>query len=249
MVGIFGEWGAGKSKLLSLIQTEAIKYSDERIENHKKYNGYAPLAVQVFFQPWKYEHKEHLLVPMLLHILVALEETLKKAKTLDDKLIGTVHKGVDAAVAGIGGLLGAAKKVLGVADPSSAAALATAEALAGKLPKERRKIAQANQYSFKDDGRAYYDMHRILAKITRPGKYPEVAGNNFQDKDFAVNFVLFIDDLDRCLPEKAVTTLELIKTIFNLESFAFVLALDEEVVERGIGHRYRDYALAIDPAR
>ena len=45
------------------------------------------------------------------------------------------------------------------------------------------------------------------------------------------------------MPEKAVETLELIKTIFNAESFAFVLALDEEVVERGIGHRYKDYTL------
>ncbi len=59
-----------------------------------------------------------------------------------------------------------------------------------------------------------------------------------------LNFVIFIDDLDRGLPEKAVETLELIKTVFNLESFAFVLALDEEVVERGIGHRYAAYTLA-----
>jgi predicted KAP-like P-loop ATPase len=58
-----------------------------------------------------------------------------------------------------------------------------------------------------------------------------------------INFVVFIDDLDRCLPEKAVQTLELIKTVFNVESFAFVLALDDEVIERGIGHCYKDYEL------
>jgi formylglycine-generating enzyme required for sulfatase activity len=45
------------------------------------------------------------------------------------------------------------------------------------------------------------------------------------------------------LPEKAVQTLEMIKTIFNVDSFAFVLALDDEVIERGIAHRYKDYAL------
>ena len=37
--------------------------------------------------------------------------------------------------------------------------------------------------------------------------------------------------------------LELIKTMFNVESFAFVLALDDEVIERGIGHRYKEYQL------
>ena len=80
--------------------------------------------------------------------------------------------------------------------------------------------------------------------MTRPGKYAEVTGGAYQDKDFGCNFVIFIDDLDRCLPEKAVEALELIKTVFNLESFAFVLALDEEVIERGIGHRYMAYNLA-----
>ncbi len=54
--------------------------------------------------------------------------------------------------------------------------------------------------------------------------------------------MVFVDDLDRCLPEKSVAVLELIKTVFNVESFAFVLALDDEVIERGIGHRYEDYS-------
>ena len=38
--------------------------------------------------------------------------------------------------------------------------------------------------------------------------------------------------------------LELIKTLVNVESFAFVLALDDEVIERGFSHRYQAYQLA-----
>ena len=45
------------------------------------------------------------------------------------------------------------------------------------------------------------------------------------------------------LPDKAVEALEAIKLFLEVEGCAFVLALDEEVVERGIAHRYRDYAL------
>jgi formylglycine-generating enzyme required for sulfatase activity len=89
-----------------------------------------------------------------------------------------------------------------------------------------------------------------MQAMTRPkfdAKRLAAAGFNIADGiefDLRINFVVFVDDLDRCLPEKAVETLELIKTMFNIESFAFVLALDDEVIERGIGHRYQAYHLA-----
>lgn len=241
VVGIFGEWGSGKSKLLSMVMQRAVAERDERISVHT-HDGYAPLTIPVFFQPWKYEHEKHLLVPMLLHIVLALEDCLRRAKTLDDALVGTVRRGIDGALQQIGGVVKATKTVLGVVEPGSAAALGTAQALADTIkPGTPRK--QVRDFTWREDGRAYYELHDILRKVTRPGKYAEVTGGAYQDKDFGCSFVIFIDDLDRCLPEKAVEALELIKTVFNLESFAFVLALDEEVVERGIGHRYKDYAL------
>lgn len=243
VVGLFGEWGAGKSKLLALVQALAIEHSKETIAQHLRQN-YAPITVPVFFQPWKYEHEEHLLVPMLLLILMALEESLKLAQTFDDKLIGKVRGGIEASIRSMGALVKTAKDAVSLVEPSSGLLMKIAEILADLLPKKSKSAQKARDFVAKGEGRDYYEIHRILGKVTRPGKYPEVAGNQFQDKDFGVNFVVFIDDLDRCLPEKAVGALELIKTIFNLESFAFVLALDEEVVERGIGHRYRDYALA-----
>jgi len=56
-----------------------------------------------------------------------------------------------------------------------------------------------------------------------------------------LNLLFLIDDLDRCLPEKAVRMLESIKLFLDIQGCAFVLALDDEVVERGIAWRYRDY--------
>lgn len=59
-----------------------------------------------------------------------------------------------------------------------------------------------------------------------------------------LNLLFLIDDLDRCLPEKAVEMLEAIKLFLEVEGCAFVLGIDDEVVDRGILHRYRDYNLA-----
>jgi len=38
--------------------------------------------------------------------------------------------------------------------------------------------------------------------------------------------VIFIDDLDRCLPEVALQVLEALKLYFNIDGVAFVLGID-----------------------
>ncbi len=46
--------------------------------------------------------------------------------------------------------------------------------------------------------------------------------------------VLIIDELDRCRPDYAVKTLEVIKHFFNIEGLVFVLAIDEEQLENSV---------------
>lgn len=255
VVGIFGEWGAGKSKLLSLVQRLAEKRRDEQAQAHKLDDKFH-LTVPVFFQPWKYEHEKHLLVPLLLHIQAELQRCIEAATPASTSLEATgksagnfVVKHTGAVVKAFEGVYSAARTAYQLADPaSSAVLLPLAGILASMLGGKDAGASSKEMAAFRMDessGRSYYEMHDIFKAITRPTperikRYlPKVAVSS----SFRINFVIFIDDLDRCLPEKAVETLELIKTVFNLESFAFVLALDEEVVERGIGHRYKDYAL------
>ncbi len=57
----------------------------------------------------------------------------------------------------------------------------------------------------------------------------------------AVSVVFLVDDLDRCLPDNVLKTLESIKLFLDIPGFAFVLAVDDDVVERGILYKYKDY--------
>jgi Cdc6-like AAA superfamily ATPase len=50
--------------------------------------------------------------------------------------------------------------------------------------------------------------------------------------------VVFIDDLDRCLPEKALQILEAIKLFLDVENCVFVIAVDRDIVEQAISTRY-----------
>ena len=52
--------------------------------------------------------------------------------------------------------------------------------------------------------------------------------------------VVFVDDLDRCVPEKAIGVLEAIKLFLDVPGCVFVLGLDRAVIARGIELKYRE---------
>ncbi len=58
-----------------------------------------------------------------------------------------------------------------------------------------------------------------------------------------VKFLFLVDDLDRCLPENTLKMLESIKLFLDVPGCSFVLAIDDDVVERGVEHHYREYRL------
>jgi formylglycine-generating enzyme required for sulfatase activity len=252
VIGLFGEWGAGKSYLLNMMQDEAKSWVKDRIGMRKQLGGDGVvLTVPVLFQPWKYEHEAHLLVPMMLHILYALQEYTSKTRTNWDKAGGVTEaawEGVKKSMPKVVGLFEKATTgAIAAMEPNTAAAagigLGVAKSAAGLLKPRDDKPNALKNYKNSNDGRFFYELHQTLKDVTRPTRENGLLKEHF-NYPFRLNFVVFIDDLDRCLPEKAVQTLEMIKTIFNVDSFAFVLALDDEVIERGIGHRYQAYNFA-----
>jgi hypothetical protein len=54
--------------------------------------------------------------------------------------------------------------------------------------------------------------------------------------------VIFVDDLDRCLPENALAMLESMKLFLDLEGVVFVVGLDKTVVDRAVALRYHNQA-------
>ena len=264
VVGIFGEWGAGKSYLLNLIYKLAQKHSEVLANKRSSDNVGArsdsgfEITIPVFFQPWKYEHEEHLHVPLLMHIIDAYAEVAVQAQTSDEAGDQLVKEFWNKAKPWLSLVW---RRVLRPATESLAGQFSLKikfapeieelahglNSLVTQLQKEREVEAEKT-IKASADGHYFYRWHKVIQQLTRPWQFPELLkddqGQTVKiDGQPHINFVVFIDDLDRCLPEKAVQTLELIKTVFNVESFAFVLALDDEVIERGIGHRYKDYEL------
>ncbi len=59
-----------------------------------------------------------------------------------------------------------------------------------------------------------------------------------RDQNPVQRFVIFVDDLDRLDPKVAVQILELLKNIFDLEHCVFALAIDYQVVVKGLEFKF-----------
>jgi len=66
----------------------------------------------------------------------------------------------------------------------------------------------------------------------------EIAIEKCMKNDNKEGFVFFIDDLDRIDPPVAVQLLELLKNIFDLKNCVFILAIDYDVVVKGLEPKY-----------
>lgn len=59
-------------------------------------------------------------------------------------------------------------------------------------------------------------------------------------RDTGRRFVIFVDDLDRLEPARAVEVMEVIKVLLDVENCIFVLAIDFEIVKLGVREKYGD---------
>ncbi|MBF8276237.1 MAG: hypothetical protein HW390_1310 [Candidatus Brocadiaceae bacterium] len=211
-IGIFGKWGSGKTSFMRLL------------EKRLSASGSKPFIVPVWFNPWRYQKEEHLIIPFLKTIEIAIKRRFEKIEKETDKnnpLLSGLQKirgklkDVSAAIA-YGTTFDAKLGGVGIA-------FDTAKAVAREESLSQRRIDEAKRLSEKLTS-LYYDIVRELEDV-------------IDEKSFRI--AVFIDDLDRCLPEKAVELLEAIKLFLDIAGYLFVIGVDREVVKKGISYRYQ----------
>lgn len=267
VVGVFGEWGSGKSTVLRAIGERfnppplpppppAAPNPADLVDRGKGwlsrlFIGETPapspppasvepsLTLRVEFNAWRYEREEHLLVPLLKTIQRVLDARVaaldspagpvRDWRWLADRaqLLGACAIALTRVVKVKAGLPG-----FGEVELNPAEALKAAQEQIDRVDKLNAASATPKAASARPLESLYYDLNAELLRITRGSGTPDQP---------ALNLVILVDDLDRCLPEKAVEMLEAIKLFLDVQGCAFVLALDDEVIERGIAYRYRDY--------
>ena len=198
-IGVFGEWGTGKTSLMRLIKDEVDKEK---------------AAAAVWFNAWQYEKEEHLIVPLTATISKELARKKWSAKLADGA--GSVRDALRAIAYGF--------------------------SIKGKVGIPLISEAEVN-LSPKDMIERYQDLTKdtVLARSLYFDAFEKLAACA-AGAAAAPRIVVFVDDLDRCFPPKAVELLEGIKLVLNQPGFSFVLGVYERIIQDFIKAKYaKDY--------
>ena len=93
----------------------------------------------------------------------------------------------------------------------------------------------------RSEGRRWHIRGFLKPKIvTSPPKEIQELRNTFEDtlREMKVTLVVLIDDLDRCLPETTISTLEAIRLFLFLENTAFVIAADDQMIRYAVRRHF-----------
>lgn len=233
-IGISGGWGAGKSTLVKLVQAQlgqSIKKDDKK-----------PLYLLLEFNAWLYQGYEDARQALLQAVSDRLVEEASRRKTFVDNAVDFAKR---VKLLKVGRIVTPTIAHLAVgtvaAGPLGALFGAVSGLVQGFADEDKRS---ANLQSVQD---AYTELSPELKDLIgekREASLPkEIEGLR---KAFAellekldVRLVVFVDDLDRCLPTTAIGTLEAMRLLLHVERTAFLIAADESMIRGAVRAHFK----------
>lgn len=239
-VGISGGWGAGKSSLVRMIE-DRLKKAETPGQN---------TYVVVTFNPWLYQDFEgarSALLQLVGDEVLRLAENnvplLKKAKRLLQR-INLLR------LAQLGGEV-AATLYTGVPVGSVGKAVLKVGGFFGLGGSDDQDDDDAKEEGGKDEEEK--DKSDALIKPAEPVSLPneiQAFRNALEEllEELKITLVVFVDDLDRCLPKTAISTLESIRLLLFLKRSAFVIAADNEFIRGAVRVHFEGTNISSDVA-
>lgn len=219
-IGLFGDWGSGKSTLMKLIEKELSQEKEIAI---------------VSFNGWLFEGYEDAKSALMGAIIHAFAEKKGLYKKCSEKVKGLLKR-VDwfHSILTLGkyvapALLGQPHLSLSLAGGDGIKVL---KQLAEESPKKLQEMdPEELKKFFKDVPPAAEEIRCSVQKFRE----------DFQDLINVAEIkqlVVFIDDLDRCLPDTIIDTLEAIRLFLFVSKTSFIIAADERIVEYAVKKRF-----------
>ena len=219
-MGVSGGWGAGKSTMLNLISDSLKTRSDGRF-------------LFVDYNAWLYQGYDDARAALMEVIVRKLIEHGDESKTGLDKTkdllsrvnwlrLASLTAGPALSVATGGFPIGLITTALTVAKNLTD----------GKV--EGKDLAAAANVGREIAGEAE-KLIRPPEDSSPPQQIQELR-NHIEETlcEMGVTLVVFVDDLDRCLPATAIATLEAIRLFLFLPNTAFIIAADDRMIRQAV---------------
>lgn len=220
-IGVHGDWGAGKSSVLEMIEAG---FKDEQKVLCLKFNG------------WRFQGFEDAKIALIEGIvsgLLAKRPALQKAKGA----LRDVVKSID--------MLKVAKKAGGLAW-TAFTGIPTPDQISGIVSTMEGWISDPGQLATKENLSLAVNGVKSVLTHTESKNVPEEieafrkAFDKLLEEADIEQLVVLIDDLDRCLPDTAIETLEAIRLFVFTSRTAFVVAADEAMIEYAVRKHFPD---------
>lgn len=236
-IGVSGSWGSGKSSMVKMIGQE-LKKRDEKGTSY----------IFLEFNAWLYQGYDDARTALLQSVQKKLSSEMEKRKIPEGDgaweklkrftkrinwfqvsklalpLLAGFIPGVNA-VGAIGGLVTAISSSIDNKEETEKNSEAVNSALE-KLTPEVKEL--------------------LTSEATKPAtEQIEGLRREFQEllEKLDVKLVVLVDDLDRCLPETAVSTLEAMRLLLFVDRTAFIIAADEQMIRNGVKAHFGDVEL------
>lgn len=223
-IGVSGNWGTGKSSLVKMIG-ESLQKEDVS-EQHYLF---------IEFNAWLYQGYDDARFALLQSVSdKLLDEAKRRESNLDKALsfaksVNWLRIGRILAPAAMGAFIGGA-----VGGP-----LGTMVGAVGRLFKGDGVPSGEDLKKVKD---AYSELQPELKGLLKDKEInslpKEISGlrDAFEGvlEDLNITLVVLVDDLDRCLPNTAISTLEAMRLLLFLPRTAFIIAADEEMIRNAV---------------
>ena len=211
-IGIFGNWGSGKTSLMRLMH---------EIVNKEGQGDNA--AVAVWFNAWQYEREEHLIIPLIATIVRDMKNKQEQWQGKNDR---ASQKALKIMKDGGKKVYDSLRSVLyGISMKGKLGVPSLGELEISASMKDMIERYEAVTQDTLMARSLYFDAFDQLSNISH---------SNTQKPQI----VVFIDDLDRCFPEQAVRLLESVKLVLHQPKFSFVLGIYPQIVEEFIRNKY-----------
>ncbi len=242
VIGIYGDWGSGKTSVMRALAAKLVESPNASSK---------PLVL--WFDAWKYARSEHALWRALLLCVV---ETLADAETgipaLFPEIDNQRRRRLLDEIESLRTSLYRSQTIT----KSGPIRVNWANTIAVALHVVIRSVSFGlfgkmglggllDGFSGRDTGTAARILERAQVvryreQLTSIEQFQETLEALIKREitERGLTLYIFIDDLDRCLPEEAVGALEAVKLFLDIKGCVFVLGMDREVVERGILARY-----------
>ncbi len=220
---LYGDWGTGKTSAMRWLESQLQIWNASPDRDHDTH----PHLTPVWFYPWKYHQREDVWRGIIAEVILAtLSISGDSAPPLPQRLA--------AAGKQFGKFLGHSFLHALANVKIKATAAGTGAELSGQIFQDLY-----NEYNQSARPHAPFlnDFEQQLTQWVR---------ESFDGKKRRL--VLFIDDLDRCLPGVALEVLEALKLYLNIPGLLFVVGLDRDVIDQLVIKHYQDNGVSPEKA-